>query len=178
MHLSLFIFEFQIFALQDCKFYDSLTVDHSKWTLSGSISTNNHNSNGWKYGDASGLVWIDNNFVLTDGISIEYTPTELDGGQYDTAPIMIYFENQAQTRAYVTQGSTYVQINASTKTTHNVMLGSEYRVEYSNSTIKLYVDDTLVGSASNSLGTSNIKVRLATGSTRNCRIKDFKIKPL
>lgn len=102
----------------------------------------------------------------------------MDGGQYDTAPIMIYFENQAQTRAYVTQGSTYVQINASTKTTHNVMLGSEYRVEYSNSTIKLYVDDTLVGSASNSLGTSNIKVRLATGSTRNCRIKDFKIKPL
>ena len=91
---------------------------------------------------------------------------------------MIYFENASQTRVYFTQGNSFVQLNSSTKTNHNPTLNSAYRVEYTADTLKLYLGDTLIGSASHSLGTSNIKVRLATGSGRNCRIKDFKIKPL
>lgn len=173
------IFLVQTYEVQDCEFYDALTENHNKWTLSGSISINNHNSNGWKYGNASGLVWIDiNNYILSKGVSIEYTPNEIDRGSYDTAPIMIYFENASQTRVYYTQGSGYVQLNSSTKTTHTASLGSEYRVEYTGTSLKVYLGDTLIGSATHSLGTSNIKVRLATGTTRNCRIKDFKIKPL
>jgi len=168
----------ETFVVQDCEWYDSLTENHNKWTLSATLSTNNHNSNGWKYGDASGLAWIDNNFVLTDGISIEYTPTEIYGGQYDAPPIMVYFENQSQTRVYYAQGSSYVQMNSSTKSSHSASLGNEYRIEYTGTILKVYLGDTLVGSASHSLGTSNIKLRLATGASRNCRIKDFKIKPL
>ena len=35
-----------------------------------------------------------------NGVSIEYTPTELYGGSYNNATVMIYFENASQTRVY------------------------------------------------------------------------------
>ena len=168
------------FVVQDCEFYDALTENHNKWTVTGSLQYNEHTSNGWKYGAVDGLVWIDiNNFILTEGANIEFTPTEAYSGSNGSyAPIMVYFENPSQSRVYFVQANTFIQMNSSTKTNHNINLGTEHRIEYTGNTLKFYLGDTLVGSASHSLGTSNIKVRLASGGNRYCRLKNFKIKPL
>ena len=166
-------------TLQDCEFADTMTEENNKYTLSGSLLTNDHNSDGWKY-NASTLTWIDiNNYLVGHGVSVEYTPTEAysysDG---NAAPIQFYFENSSQTRVYVLQANTFAQIGSSTKTSHNISLNSQYRVEYTSNSVKLYLGDTLIGQNSHSLGTSNIKLRIATASNRYCRLKNFKIKPL
>ena len=173
------MFVSEICSIQDCQFADDMTTATNKYTISGTLTTNEHNSDGWKY-SAGSLVWIDpNGATLTNSANIEFTPTECYSG-YDGnyAPIIIYFENASQTRVYFTLANTFVQMNSSTKTTHSISLNSEYRVEYTSNTLKCYLGDTLVGSASHSLGTSNIKVRLATGNGRYCRLKNFKVKPL
>ena len=168
------------YGIEDCKFADDMTASSNKFTITGTVQYNEHNTNGWKYGAVDGLLWIDiNNFILTEGANIEFTPTEsYSGSTGNYAPIMVYFENASQSRVYFVQANTFIQMNSSTKTNHNINLGTEHRIEYTGNTLKFYLGDTLVGSASHSLGTSNIKVRLASGGNRYCRLKNFKIKPL
>ena len=175
------MFSSEIYEVEDCIFYDPLTTDHSKWVITGSMSTNEHNSNGWKFGNGSGLVWIDiTNYAHDGNIAIEYTPTEAYSGSNGTyAPIMIYFEKDSNNRAYATQRNTSVQVNSSNVISHNVQLGSEYRVEYTGTTVKYLYGDSTLGTGTHSLGNTGITPRLATGAnSRYCRIKDFKIKPL
>lgn len=167
----------EIFVIEDCKYYDAMTSNSGNWTIPTQVSVSQYSNTGWKFGNASTFVFIDNtklNTYITD-YAVEFELNELYANTSPTPAFIIYFENTSVQRTYAMRTPSNWGIG-STTVSRSFSNAEKVRVEYTSTTIKCYVDDVLIGSDSHSIG--NAKIRLATGASRYCTIKNFKVKPL
>jgi len=153
-----------------------MTSSSGHWTVPSAVRTNEYSSNGWKYGQASSFQFIDlDNQEYTSGYSIELNIHEMYTSDNSNPPFIVYFENSNQSRTYLTAFPNKLTIG-STTVNRTFIADETYRLEYEANKLSLYIEDTLIGTTSHNIG--NAKIRLATGTSRYCTIKDFKIKPL
>jgi hypothetical protein len=64
-----------------------------------------------------------------------------------------------------------------TRLNRDFIKGGKYRIEYTSSTLKVYENDVLLGSATNNVGLPT-RFEFHTSSNRWAIYKDLKVKPL
>jgi hypothetical protein len=168
----------EICVIQDCILYDGLTSDSGKWTVPSGV-TSTYSSDGWRV-SANAYKQIKLTEKLTSDCSVEFTVADYSSTR-DMAIIVYAYTNGETTpnQQILTGGSTVAsdwKVLGST-IDHNMIKGGVYRIEYTNSTLKVYENDVLLGSASNNVGLPT-RFEFHTSSNRWAIYKDLKIKPL
>lgn len=170
------------YNVEDCEDYQPM-IDNSaesRWTIPSAVSSSSifgYSSDGWKFGNVSSYSRIIHNTSQTAPFSAEFTITEMGNASY-SAPIVYFYTNGNTTpNTGFDFGPNNIDYNATTVVNRRAVLGAVYRIEFLSSTVKLYENDVLLYTGSHSV-TLPTNFEFHTGSSRYCRVKDFKIKPL
>jgi len=181
------VIQSEIFVVEDCIVFDSMTSNSGKWTIPSNVSSGStfgYSSDGMKYGNVSSYSRI----ALNQSVSLNFK-IELDIMDYtnsgNPAPAIIFYDGNGNRKGGVVWGKisndngTHVLNN-----TTNYLISSDnatkthtHTIEVTSSSITVYDEDTQIGTHS----TDNInvsKIELHTGSNRMAQIKNFKVKPL
>lgn len=185
MHLFLFIFEFQTYAVQDCWRYNPLTSNDNLFSCtarsSGSASDKcnvSYSSTGLQLNSISStdVVYLLNS-VPTGDYSVEFEIVALgtnDNTQGYTGCLVC---NGVQYMMNTIQGQQVRRFDESAQSwvTPKVQTGDLIRFNVESSTVKVYHNETLKGSKT-SYNTQTGLYSPVTG--RTITVKNLKIKPL
>ena len=165
--------------MQDCRDYQPLTSNahESRWTIPSGV-TSVYSDDGWKV-SANAYKQIKLTDKLTSDCSVEFTVVDYSSTR-DMAVIVYAYTNGETTpnQKILTGGSSVAsEWYALGTINHNLIKGGKYRIEYTSSTLKVYENDVLLGSATNNVGLPT-RFEFHTSSDRWAIYKDLKIKPL
>lgn len=172
----------ETYDIEDCLLYDPCTsnANASAWTIPTGV-TSTYNSDGWKI-TANAYKQIKLTDKLTSDCSVEFTLSDYSTPSGNNPSVIIY----AYTNGETTPNQSIIQNKTSTATTildtaisnHPLVKGGKYRVEYTTSNLKVYEEDTLLDSKSNSIGfPTRFEFHMGANS-RYAVYKDIKVKPL
>ena len=168
----------EIYVLEDCIFYDSLTTDRSLFTLVQGTATMQYSANGLKYTGTSNTDCIYKwNRDLPDGsYTFECDVTDISSSGYSsgigTEDAQILKGNSGLYARYISKsGDFFNNGNASTPFHLTIEVTGT-----SSKTIKYYRDTTLLGTGSNV--SRNKQFVFRSYNNRMIQIKNLKIKPL
>ena len=170
----------EIFVLEDCILYDSLTSASGKWTIPSGV-TSSYSDEGWRI-SASSYKQIKLTDKLTSDCSVEFTLVDFNvisaGGSVAT---YIYTNGETtpnQEILYSRSSSYSTSTCFGVDIEHRLVTGAKYRTEFTTSTIKVYENNTLIGQATNNVGfPTRFEWHMGSGG-RYAIYKDLKVKPL
>lgn len=168
----------EIFVLEDCISYDPLTSASGKWTIPSGV-TSTYSSNGWKI-SANAYKQIKLTEKLTSACSVEFTVVDYSTPTSSYAPVIVYaYTNGETTPNQMIMMNYPSRIDVlGTSINHAIVKGAVYKIEYTASTIKVYENDTLLASASSSVGFPTRFEWHMGANGRYAVYKDLKAKPL
>ena len=167
--------------MEDCKFYDPATSNAkaSSWTIPSGV-TSTYSSDGWRV-SANAYKQIKLTEKLTGDCSVEFTLTDYSTPSNHNAPVIIYqYTNGETTPNQEILMNQFANSYTVFGTTVNEALpkNKPIKIEYTTSTLKVYVDNVLKGSASNNVGfPTRFEFHMGANS-RYAVYKDIKVKPL
>lgn len=168
----------ETYSIEDCINYDSLTSASGKWTIPSGV-TSQYSSDGWKV-SANAYKQIKLTDKLTSDCSVEFTLVDYSTPTSSYAPVIIYAYTNGETtpnQSILQNYSSYLDV-LGTRLSQSLVKGAVYRIEYTSSTIKVYENGTLLGSASSNVGLPT-RFEFHQGSNSRYAIyKDLKVKPL
>ena len=167
----------ETYTIEDCIVYDSLTSASGKWTIPSGV-TSVYSDEGWKI-SANAYKQIKLTEKLTSACSVEFTVVDYTTPSYSSPPIIVYQYTNGETTP--NQELLLVDSPSSFKVlgntiSHAMIKGGVYKIEY-DTTMKVYENDTLLASASNSVGLPT-RFEWHMGTSRHAIYKDLKVKPL
>lgn len=169
----------ETYAVEDCIFYDSCTSNAkaSAWTIPSGV-TSEYSSDGWKV-SANAYKQIKLTEKLTSACSVEFTVVDYSTPTTNLPPVILYQYTNGETTP--NQQLLLVESTSSFKAlgntiSHSMVKGGVYKIEY-GTTMKVYENDTLLASASNSVGLPT-RFEFHMGTNRHVVYKDIKVKPL
>ena len=174
------MFVSETFVLEDCIVYDSLTSASGKWTIPSGV-TSTYSDNGWRI-SASSYKQIKLTEKLTSACSVEFTLVDYESSNYGSAPPVIVYqytngETTPNQKILITWDSTSFDA-LNTRINHGLVKGAVYKIEYTDSTMKVYENDTLLASATNDVGLPTRFEFHMGANSRYAIYKDLKVKPL
>ena len=171
----------ETYSLEDCLFYDPCTSNAkaSAWTIPSGV-TSQYSSDGWRI-SANAYKQIKLTDKITSDCSVEFTVTD-KGHSGNNSPVIIYAYTNGETtpnQGIITETYKTSSFNAlNTTISHAFKLDTSYRIEYTSSTLEVYEDDTLIATASNSVGLPTRFEIHQGANSRYAVYKDIKVKPL
>ena len=169
----------ETYSIEDCINYDSLTSASGKWTIPSGV-TSQYSSDGWQL-SANAYKQIKLTEKLTSACSVEFTLVDYSTPSGRNAPVIVYAYTNGETtpNQHILSNPSSTSFNVCDTTINRALVkGGVYRIEYTSSTIKVYENGTLLGSASNNVGLpTRFEFHQGAGG-RYAIYKDLKIKPL
>ena len=167
------------YTIEDCIIYDPLTSASGKWTIPSGV-TSVYDNTGWKI-TASSYKQIKLTDKLTNPCSVTFTIVDYGTTSASYPSVIIYQYTNGDTtpnqELLISNSNSSMNVLGSV-VSHKPVKGGVYRIEYA-STMKIYEDDVLLGSASNSVGLpTRFEFHQGSGSGRYAIYKDLKVKPL
>lgn len=166
-------------TVEDCIFYDSCTSNAkaSAWTIPSGV-TSQYSSDGWMI-SANAYKQIKLTEKLTSACSVEFTVVDYSTPTTNLPPVIVYQYTNGETTP--NQQLLLVEATSSFKAlgntiSHSMVKGGVYKIEY-DTTMKVYENNTLLASASNSVGLPT-RFEFHMGTNRYVVYKDLKVKPL
>ena len=172
----------ETYAIEDCLNYDSLTSDSGKWTIPTGV-TSQYSDNGWKV-SANAYKQIKLTDKLTAPCTVEFTLVDYNSDWNDSAAVIVFqYSNGETTPNQQVLSGGYRTNNyfsaLGTNIGHAIVKGAKYKIEYGQSTMKVYENNTQLASTSNNVGLpTKFELHVGTGGNRWVKIKDVKVKPL
>lgn len=169
----------QTITIEDCLDYDSLTSNSGKWTIPSGV-TSQYSDNGWKI-SANSYNQIKLTDKLASACSVEFTLVDYSTPSGGNAPVIVYAYTNGETTP--NQGilgnptSSTISVLGTTLN-RSLIKGAVYRIDYTSSTISVYENDTLLGSANNNVGLPTRFEFHMGANSRYAIYKDLKLKPL
>lgn len=170
----------ETFLIQDCIIYDPLTSNSGKWTIPSDVSST-YSSNGWNV-SATSYCQVKLTDKLTSDCSVEFTLVDYNivsaGGSCiiytytngETTPNKIILDSRSSAHATSAVFGTALD--------HRFANGTKFRIDYTSSTLKVYENDVLIGTDSNSVGLpTRFEFHIGAGG-RTVTYKDLKVKAL
>ena len=167
----------QTYAIEDCINYDAMISNSGKWTIPSGVSSTYDNT-GWKL-TASSYKQVKLTDKLTNPCSVEFTVVDYSNTSQWSVIIYQYTNGVTTPNQEILVGGDYnnnMRIFGNT-ISHNLIKGGKYRIEYDASTLKVYENNSLLGSTTNNVGFPT-QFEFHTSSNRWCIVKDLKVKPL
>ena len=170
----------ETYVIEDCINYDSLTSASGKWTIPSGV-TSQYSSDGWKV-SASSYKQVKLTDKLTSACSVEFTLKDFTQySDYQSIIIYQYTNGDTTPNQDILLGGVgnvnYCKV-LGVKLNRDLVKNAKYRIEYATSTIKVYENDTLIGSGSNNVGfPTRFEFHIGANS-RYVIYKDIKVKPL
>ena len=171
----------ETYAVEDCIFYDSCTSNAkaSAWTIPSGV-TSQYSSDGWRI-SANAYKQIKLTEKLTSDCSVEFTLSDYSTPSGTNPSVIIY----AYTNGETTPNQPIIQNSSSssysilgTSKSGSLKKGGVYRIDYTSSTLEVYCDGTLLGSASSTVGLPTRFEIHQGANSRYAIYKDIKVKPL
>ena len=173
------MFVSETYVVEDCIFYDSCTSNTkaSAWTIPSGV-TSQYSDEGWRI-SANAYKQIKLTEKLTSACSVEFTVVDYSTPTTTLPPVIVYQYTNGETTP--NQQLLLVEDTSSFKAlgntiSHTMVKGGVYKIEY-GTTMKVYENDTLLASASNSVGLPT-RFEWHMGTNRHVVYKDLKVKPL
>ena len=167
----------KIYSIEDCIIYDSLTSASGKWTIPSGV-TSEYSSDGWKI-SANAYKQIKLTDKLTTACSVEFTVVDYTTPSSSKPPVIVYQYTNGETtpnqEVLLVDGTSSFKVLGNT-ISHAMIKGGVYKIDY-DTTMKLYENDTVLASASNSVGLPT-RFEWHMGTNRYAVYKDLKVKPL
>lgn len=168
-------------TVEDCIFYDPCTSNAkaSAWTIPSGV-TSQYSSDGWRV-SANAYKQIKLTEKLTSACTVEFTLVDYGTTSSSYPSVIIYQYTNGDTtpnqELLLANSNSSMNVLGSV-VSHKLVKGGVYRIEYA-STMKIYEDDVLLGSASNSVGLpTRFEFHQGSGSGRYVVYKDVKVKPI
>ena len=167
--------------VEDCIDYQPLTSNahQSRWTIPSGV-TSTYSSDGWRL-TANAYKQVKLTEKLTSACSVEFTLSNCSANSNGASVIIFAYTNGETTPniKILTGGTskTSDRVVFNTQLDHDLIIGAKYRIEYTSSTLKVYENNTLLGSASNTVGLPT-RFEWHIGTNRYAIYKDLKVKPL
>ena len=167
--------------VEDCIDYQPLTTNAtaSRWTIPSGV-TSTYSSDGWKI-SANAYKQIKLTSKLTSACSVEFTLSDRSANSSGAGVIIAAYTNGETTPSQIIlrggASKTSDHKVFDTQLDHDLIIGAKYRIEYTSSTLKVYEDNVLLGSASNTVGLPT-RFEWHMGTNRYAVYKDLKVKPL
>ena len=165
-------------SLEDCILYDPLTSASGKWTIPSGV-TSQYSDNGWRI-SASSYKQIKLTEKLTNACSVEFTLIDYNKVSSGGSLLIYQYTNGETTpnQEIMNSGNSSSRPTVlGTQVSHDLIKGAVYKIEY-NTTLKVYEDDTLLGSATNNVGFPTRFEWHMGANSRYAIYKDLKVKPL
>ena len=169
----------ETYVVEDCIFYDSCTSNAkaSAWTIPSGV-TSQYSDEGWRI-SANAYKQIKLTEKLTSACSVEFTVVDYSTPTTNFPPVIVFQYTNGETTP--NQPLLLVEDTSSFKAlgntiSHTMVKGGVYKIEY-GTTMKVYENDTLLASASNSVGLPT-RFEWHMGTNRHVVYKDLKVKPL
>lgn len=168
--------------VEDCIDYQPLTSNAtaSRWTIPSGV-TSSYSSDGWNI-SANAYKQVKLTDKLTSDCSVEFTLSNCSANSSGPSVIIFAYTNGETTPNIniLTGGTSKTSDRAvfNTQLDHDLIIGAKYRIEYTSSTIKVYEDNVLLGSASNTIGLPTRFEIHQGANSRYAIYKDIKVKPL
>ena len=171
----------ETFVVEDCLKYYQLTdnTHESAFTIpSGVVSS--YSSDGWNI-SATNYSMVKLTDKLTNDCSVEFTLED-----YNKLPsgdsVLVYQYSNGETmpnQEIITSGNTdNFPLILGQRMNHDLIRGAKYKIEYTSSTIKVYENNILLASASNTVGfPTRFEWHMGSGG-RYAVYKDLKVKAL
>ena len=169
-------------TVEDCIFYDPCTSNAkaSAWTIPSGV-TSTYSSDGWKV-SASSYKQVKLTDKLTGECAVEFKVTDYYVSGVNYPPVIMYQYTNGETtpnQEILTNNTTdSIKVLGTTINNHPLVKNAVYRIEYTTSTIKVYEDGTLLGSASNNVGFPTRFEFHVGANSRWAIYKDVKVKPI
>ena len=163
--------------MEDCILYDPLTSNSGKWTIPSGV-TSTYSSDGWRI-SANAYKQIKLTEKLTTACSVEFTIVDYSAPSQSYPPLIVYQYTNGETtpnqELLIMESTSQTRVFGS-YVSHGISKGDTIKIVY-DSTMKIYDGDTLLGSASNSVGLPT-RFEWHMGANRYAVYKDLKVKPL
>ena len=164
--------------IEDCAVYDPLTSASGKWTIPSGV-TSQYTEDGWRI-SANGYKQIKLTEKLTSHCSVEFTVVDYSTPSTQYPPVIVYQYTNGETTPnqpiLVLESSNSIKV-LNTSVSHGMVKGAVYKIEYDSSTIKVYENNVLLVSASNTIGFPT-RFEWHMGANRYAVYKDLKVKQL
>lgn len=168
------------YELEDCMKYYPLVdnSDESAFTIPTG-TTVSYSDEGMRL-SANAYKQIKLTEKLTSDCSVEFTVVDYSTSSYSYPPVIVYAYTNGETtpnqQIFISNDSSSMLILGNT-INHVPVKGGKYKIEYTSSNIRVYENNTLLASASNSVGLPT-RFEWHTGPNRWAVYKDLKIKAL
>ena len=169
----------ETYVLEDCILYDSLTSASGKWTIPSGV-TSIYSSDGWRI-SANAYNQIKLTEKLTSDCSVEFTLVDYSTPSGNNASVIVYQYTNGETtpnQHIMTNGYASTLNVLEDTLSQSLVKGAVYKIEYTDSTMKVYENDTLLASASNTVGFPTRFEWHMGANSRYAIYKDLKVKPL
>jgi hypothetical protein len=177
------MFVSETYAIEDCINYDSMTSNSGKWTIPSTCSTT-YDSNGAKFGTATSYSQLKLTEKLTSDCSVEFTLVDYNSDWNDGQAVIVYqyTGGDSTPNQEILLGGFRTNANfkaLGTTISHALIKGAKYKIDYGQSTMKFYENNTQLASTSNNVGfPTRFELHLGSGGNRWIKVKDIKVKPL
>ena len=159
--------------------YDGLTSDSGKWTVPSGV-TSSYSSDGWRV-SANAYKQIKLTEKLTSDCSVEFTLVDYSTPSNNNPSVIIYQYTNGETtpnQSIILNGYASTLTVLGNSLSRSLVKGAVYKIEYTDSTMKVYENDTLLASATNNVGFPTRFEFHMGANNRYAIYKDLKIKPL
>ena len=168
------------FTIEDCIIYDPLTSNSGKWTIPSDVSST-YSSNGWNV-SATSYSQVKLTDKITSDCSVEFTLVDYNITSAGGSCVVYAYTNGETTPNQVILDSRSTAHSASAVfgrlLDHRFANGTKFRIDYTSDTLKVYENDVLIGTDSNSVGLpTRFEFHIGAGG-RTVTYKDLKVKPL
>ena len=165
--------------IEDCAVYDPLTSASGKWTIPSGV-TSQYTDDGWRI-SANSYNQIKLTEKLTSACSVEFTLVDYSTPSGNNAPVILFAYTNGETtpNQAILYNPTSSTINVlGTTLNRSLIKCAVYRIEYTSSTIKVYENGTLLGSARSNVGLPTQFEFHMGANSRYAIYKDLKVKQL
>ena len=167
----------ETFVVEDCYYYDSLTVDKSRYTVISGSPLLTYDSNGLTVNSNISQIGLvrNNDLILPNDYEAEITITNAPAGQYCTGICFDdwLYDPGAANVAYTVKFSTGINISSNIQ---KITTGDVFKVVKQDTTMKLYLNGTLI--VTNTISNDTHYQHFRTYLNRPTTFKDLKIKAL
>ena len=175
------MFVSETYSIEDCIFYDSCTSNAkaSAWTIPSGV-TSQYSDEGWRI-SANAYKQIKLTDKLTSDCSVEFTLSDFSTPSGTNPSVIIYAYTNGETtpnQSILANPSSSSYTVLGQNETGSLTKNGIYRIEYTSSTLKVYLDGTLLGSASSTVGLPTRFEIHQGANSRYAIYKDIKVKPL
>lgn len=173
----------ETYTLRDVHYSNPCTSNSVEdyFTVPSAVSSRSiygFNSDGWKFGNATSYQRIIATEKLSEWFNVEFTVTEMNSSGNDANIIQYIYSNGNTPNSGVTYTPTsHKWTIGSSSVTQTLSVDTRVRIEWRSGTVKVYLDDVLLGTGSHSV-TFPTQVEFHTGTNRYIRIKDLVVETL